>query len=82
MGDQMLRLAWPLRGAIDGDVLVLSGNGQRNLPFKIEVVLPAQIHAVLMLCGAASIAARASPRFSVSGVVTSLSFVPSSASME
>ena len=47
MRNQMLGFARPLRGAIDGDVLILAGDSQRNLTLKIEMILPTKIHAVL-----------------------------------
>ena len=47
MGDEMLRLARPLGGAIDGHLVILAGYGERHLSLKIEMILPAEPHAAL-----------------------------------
>ena len=45
--DHVLCLARPLGRAIDQNLVVLAGHGQRNLALEIEMVLPAEPHAAL-----------------------------------
>ena len=43
LGDRVLDLARMLARTVDGDVLVLAGDGERRLAFQIEMLLPADL---------------------------------------
>ena len=44
MGDRRLHLGWMLGRAVNQDIAVLLGNGERYLPLEIEVILPPNAH--------------------------------------
>ena len=71
VGDHVLHLGRVLGRGVDGDVVVLAGDGEGDHALEVEVVLAADAHArPLSRCGAAAIAAATSPRSSFSGSVT------------
>jgi hypothetical protein len=51
MADHMLHFARVLGGGVDGHVIILAGNGERDMAFQIHMILAADLVAPLQAVG-------------------------------